>query len=143
MPELLAAVGLASAEALPANIDRKIRIHDMYAEGFAGSGLTLQQQHPLDKPVWWLNSVVLPKDVGFTAEELGHSIMENYPDIEVRPAFFPLHTMAPFKAGAQPCPNAEEVYRRLFCLPSSAQLSDDNIKYIVSSVLEQVKKKSS
>jgi len=142
LPEMLAAVGLASAEALPANIDRKTRIHELYAEGFAGSGLRLQHPDPRDKPVWWLNAVMLPSDCGFTAEQLGLGIMEDHPEIEVRPAFFPLHTMAPFKAHGRPCPNAEEVYQRLFCLPSSAQLEDADIRHIVASVLAQVKKQS-
>jgi dTDP-4-amino-4,6-dideoxygalactose transaminase len=85
---------------------------------------------------------MLPSDCGFTAEQLGLGIMEDHPEIEVRPAFFPLHTMAPFKAHGRPCPNAEEVYQRLFCLPSSAQLEDADIRHIVASVLAQVKKQS-
>ena len=34
------------------------------------------------------------------------------------------------------------VYQRLFCLPSSAQLEDADIRHIVASVLAQVKKQS-
>ena len=35
-----------------------------------------------------------------------------------------------------------KVYQRLFCLPSSAQLEDADIRHIVASVLAQVKKQS-
>jgi len=34
------------------------------------------------------------------------------------------------------------VYKRLFCLPSSAQLEDADIRYIAASVVAQVKKQS-
>jgi dTDP-4-amino-4,6-dideoxygalactose transaminase len=47
--------------------------------------------------------------------------------------------MAPFRAAAQPCPNCEALYRRLFCLPSSAQLTDADVAHIVSAVRDQLK----
>lgn len=138
LPELLAAVGLASAEALPSNIHRKTAIHEQYAAGFAGTGLTLQGSSPVDKPVWWLNAFVLPQNSKMTAEQLGHAVMDAYPELEVRPAFYPLHWMRPFAADARPCPNAEDLYRRLFCLPSSGQLTDEDVKHVVSAVREQL-----
>jgi perosamine synthetase len=139
LPELLAAVGLASAEALPANIQRKTAIHDLYASAFADTGITLQCPNPADKPVWWLNAVVLPPNSPRTAEQIGHAVMAACPDVEVRPAFYPLHWMAPFKAAAQACPNAEDLYRRLFCLPSSAQLTNADVDRIVGAVREQLR----
>jgi len=142
LPEMLAAVGLASAECLPANIDRKVRIHDLYAESFEGSGFRLQSPEPIVKPVWWLNAVQLPDDAKCSAEEVGHQIMTNHPEIEVRPAFFPLHWMAPFKDAARPCPNAEYLYKCLFCLPSSAQLEDADIRHIAASAIEAYKQKT-
>jgi len=45
--------------------------------------------------------------------------MKKYPNIEIRPAVFPLHTMGTFAKEAAACPNAEEVYDTLFCVPSS------------------------
>lgn len=140
MPELLAAVGLAACENLPCMIDNKQRIHNGYMAALEGSKLRMQQPDPGVRPVWWLNSVMLPE--GCNAEQVGMGIMAAHPEIEVRPAFFPLHTMKPFRANARPCPNAELVYRRLFCLPSSAMLRDADVSHVAACVLEAVAQKT-
>lgn len=140
MPELLAAVGLAAAETLPVTIQAKTRIHQRYAEAFSGSVLKLQYADPLERPVWWLNSVLLPKGTPFSAEKLGLSIMEANPEVEVRPAFYPLHWMAPFKESARPCPVAEDIYGRLFCLPSSAHLGDGDVAHVANAVLDALRR---
>lgn len=138
MPELLAAVGLAASENLPAMIDNKARIHAGYQRALEGSILTMQHADPGVVPVWWLNAVRLPEGCARSAEEVGMSIMQAHPEIEVRPAFFPLHTMKPFRANARPCPNAEEVYRRLLCMPSSALLTDEDVAHVAASVRSAV-----
>lgn len=64
-------------------------------------------------------------------------LMKKYPHIEIRPAFFPLHSMAPFQeAAVYPCPNSEVLYRRLVCLPSSALLQEEDVKNIAQALVE-------
>jgi len=133
MPEMLACVGCAAAEMLGTMIDRKRTIHDWYAKYFAEApGLAdvqMQVQREGDASVWWINAALMPE--GISGEEVGMQLMKDYPDIEIRPGFFPLDQMAIFKhEKVVPCPNTDLLFRRLVCLPSSANLREENIQRI-------------
>jgi perosamine synthetase len=153
LPELLGAVGLAACENLPVMIANKRRIHDWYLSRLSDVPcLSFQQPKPGDRPVWWLNSLkfdpaLLPADVqsglqaklaqdkSFNlAETIGMSLMKASPHIEIRPAFFPLHKMACFAQSAEPCPNANEVYDTLLCVPSSAQLLEEDVDQVCTAL---------
>lgn len=104
--------------------------------------------------MWWLNCIKIYLDkidksvyqnikdgkVNSTttnvAETVGMSLMKKYPNIEIRPWFFPLHNMSMFSEHAMACPNADEVYDSLFCVPSSALLTERDIKEIAGCVKE-------
>jgi len=82
-----------------------------------------------DDSVWWINAALMPE--GISGEEVGMQLMKDYPDIEIRPGFFPLDQMAIFKhEKVVPCPNTDLLFRRLVCLPSSANLREENIQRI-------------
>mmetsp|Transcript_27120 Transcript_27120/g.76589 ORF Transcript_27120/g.76589 Transcript_27120/m.76589 type:complete len:704 (-) Transcript_27120:175-2286(-) len=138
IPEMLAAVGCAAAEVFPVMIERKRAIHDWYEAGMAARpalhGVRIQKEMPGDESVWWLNCALLPE--GMSGEEVGMKLMELYPDIEIRPGFFPLNKMGIFASPfAQPCPNAEELYKRLICLPSSNQLGEQDVDRVCSALV--------
>jgi len=141
LPEMLACVGCAAAEMFPTMIDRKRTIHSWYIEYMKTPGLEgVQMQTPAagDDPVWWVNSAVLPE--GISAEEVGMQLMKDYPDIEIRPGFFPLDQMAIFKhERVVPCPNTDMLFRRLVCLPSSPHLLEQNIQRICTSLAASLK----
>jgi len=145
LPECLGALGLAACENLPVMVERKRKIHEWYQTYMSPEKLTpreelhdilkeikFQQGKSYDKPVWWINSLLLP----INAEKVGMLLMQKYPHIEVRPAFYPLHTMDIFIDHAEQCPNAEFLYDRLLCLPSSANLEEEDIQEICSAVRE-------
>jgi perosamine synthetase len=146
LPEMLAAVGCAAAEMLPLMIERKRAIHEWYMSKFAADpdlqGVKLQKCAGGDEPVWWINAALLPD--GYSGEEVGMLLMKDYPDIEIRPGFFPLNKMDIFKSGFNmPCPNTELLYDRLVCLPSSNQLLEPDVDRICKALansLRQVKK---
>mmetsp|Transcript_66730 Transcript_66730/g.145532 ORF Transcript_66730/g.145532 Transcript_66730/m.145532 type:complete len:685 (+) Transcript_66730:71-2125(+) len=143
MPEMLAAVGCASAEMLPVMISRKRAIHGWYMAEFARlpklHALHLQKCDAGDDPVWWLNSVLLPE--GMPSEEVGMQLMKDYPDIEIRPGFYPLHMMPIFQSTwSRPCPNTELLYQRLLCLPSSNLLTEPDVKRICSALVDALEK---
>lgn len=146
LPELLGAVGLAACENLPVMIANKRAIHDWYASRLGDLDyLALQQPKNGDRPVWWLNSLrfdvdsIRPeiktaicakqkRDKHYNlAEDIGMRLMKQCPHIEIRPAFFPLHKMPCFATHAPPCPNADQVYDTLLCVPSSAQLTEVDV----------------
>jgi perosamine synthetase len=157
LPELLGAVGLAACENLPVMIGRKRQIHAWYMEELRDMPfIKFQEQRPLDQPVWWLNCIKLeleklPEELRGKyemrvktnrnwniAEAIGMQLMKNHPHIEMRPAFFPLHMMSCFKQGAQECPNSEDVYATLMCVPSSAQLEHEDVKEVCAAFRESV-----
>eukprot|EP00928_Gymnodinium_smaydae_P067344 TRINITY_DN5030_c0_g3_i1.p1 TRINITY_DN5030_c0_g3~~TRINITY_DN5030_c0_g3_i1.p1 ORF type:complete len:746 (-),score=128.20 TRINITY_DN5030_c0_g3_i1:134-2221(-) len=141
MPEMLAAVGCAAAEMLPVMIERKRAIHAWYEKSIEArpqlKGIRLQQESPGDESVWWINAALLPD--GMCGEEVGMQLMKLYPDIEIRPGFFPLGSMAIFKSKFNmPCPNAELLYKRLVCLPSSNQLLQEDVERVCSALVEAI-----
>jgi len=90
-----------------------------------------------DTAVWWINAALLPD--GVCAEEVGMGLMGSYPDIEIRPGFFPLDQMTIFKyPEVTYCPNTDLLYKRLVCLPSSAQLKEANIERICMALAESL-----
>jgi dTDP-4-amino-4,6-dideoxygalactose transaminase len=137
LPEMLACVGCAAAEMFPTMISRKREIHDWYVEHLNIPGLQdckLQTAAPGDTSVWWVNAILMPD--GISGEEVGMELMKTYPDIEMRPGFFPLDQMAIFKhEKVHHCPNTELLYRRLICVPSSVNLLEENVKRICSALL--------
>jgi dTDP-4-amino-4,6-dideoxygalactose transaminase len=147
LPECLGALGLAACENLPVMIEQKRKIHNWYLQYTQETSPTddpalvnymseikFQKGKPLDNPVWWINSLLLPGN----AEKVGLLLMSKYPHIEVRPAFFPLHKMGIFVETAEPSPNADFLYDRLLCLPSSANLLEEDIMEICAAVRECV-----
>jgi len=139
LPEMLAAVGCAAAEMLPTMVERKRAIHGWYEEAFAShealKGIRLQKEAPGDESVWWINAALLPE--GASGEEVGMRLMKDYPDIEIRPGFFPLNAMKIFKSKwSHPCPNAETLYKRLVCLPSSNQLAKGDVERICGALVD-------
>jgi len=142
LPEMLAAVGCAAAEMLPTMIERKRAIHAWYETHMVRPGLDgvkLQASVPGDDPVWWLNAALLPE--GISAEEVGMQLMKEYPDIEIRPGFFPLDQMAIFAGAAPaPCPNTDLLFRRLVCLPSSSLLKEAHVERICGALADSLSK---
>lgn len=148
LPEILAAVGSAAAEMLPTMLERKRSIHEWYASKVAAhpelKGVKLQKAGATDEPVWWINAALLPE--GLNGEEVGMRLMRNCPDIEIRPGFYPLNKMEIFKSEwGRSCPNAELLYDRLVCLPSSNQLTEADIDRVCGALgeaLQQVRAKA-
>merc|ERR1711862_500724 len=114
-------------------------IHGWYEDHFAATpelkGIKLQTCAPGDEPVWWITAALLPD--GMKGEAVGMRLMDRYPDIEIRPGFYPLHMMAIFKSNwSKPCPNSEVLYSRLICLPSSNQLKESDVKRICGALAD-------
>lgn len=155
LPELLGAVGLAATENLPVMIQRKRKIHRWYQESLGDlEYLKFQGFKKNDQPVWWLNCLKIQIEKAGVlakveqrkrenkqynlAEEVGINLMKRCPHIEIRPAFFPLHKMSSFSRHARPCPNADEVYDTLLCVPSSAHLTKKDVTEVSAALKESL-----
>jgi dTDP-4-amino-4,6-dideoxygalactose transaminase len=136
LPELLGCLGCAAAEMFPTMVERKRRIHDWYSTHLRQPGfedVTLQSFAEGDEPVWWVNTALMPE--GISGEEIGMQVINDYPDIEIRPGFFPLDQMPIFQNRfTQPCPISDLLYRRIICLPSSVNISEEDVKRVCSAL---------
>jgi perosamine synthetase len=141
LPEMLACVGCAAAEMFPTMIDRKRTIRSWYEKHMTQPGMEnvkMQAVTEGDNPVWWVNAAVLPE--GISAEEVGMQLMKDFPDIEIRPGFFPLDQMNIFQhEKVVPCPNTDLLFKRLVCLPSSPHLTEPNIQRICEALAASLK----
>eukprot|EP00913_Durusdinium_trenchii_P026516 g24877.t1 len=112
-----------------------------YEKGMAArpelKGVRLQQAAPGDDSVWWINAALLPE--GLSGEQVGMQLMKSYPDIEIRPGFFPLDMMAIFQSSwSKPCENSRLLYQRLVCLPSSNQLQQEDVERVCTALVDAI-----
>jgi dTDP-4-amino-4,6-dideoxygalactose transaminase len=138
---MLACVGCAAAEMLPTVIDRKRQIHAWY-EKYTNrpelEAVKLQTTGEGDCPVWWVNSALMPE--GISGEEVGMQLMKDYPDIEIRPGFFPLDQQKIFKyPTVKHCPNSDALFRRLICMPSSVKLKEEQVERVCTALAASLK----
>jgi perosamine synthetase len=133
LPSLLAALGCAQLEQLPAFIESKKLIAQKYDEAFSKTDfLTSISSLPETDPVPWLYTVLLPK--GSNSRPLiAHLKGRN---IETRPLWQPNH-LSPAHREAQVrfCPVAAELYERAISLPCSSHLDAGDQARVIQEVL--------
>ncbi len=131
MTEIQAAFGVAQMELLDDMIKAKRIIHNTYLDEL-GDSVTFQQYMPQSKPSWYFNCVK------FKSEHLKNKIQKvmRRKDIECREVFPPPIYHTP--SWNEPCPNAEELYKRGLILPSGPLLSIEHIKKISKIILENI-----
>jgi dTDP-4-amino-4,6-dideoxygalactose transaminase len=130
MSNLLAALGRAQLESLPAKVQRRRAINAAYRDAFADvGGIGFLPNAPDGEPTNWLTVIALddPTPVREHLESL---------DIEARPAWKPMHLQPVFadcemRGGAV----AEEIFRTGLCLPSGSAMTDADIERVVRGVL--------
>ena len=139
MTNIQAAIGLAQIEQIDEILAKKRHIANTYKE------LIISRRLPL-RMLWeqsghtngfWLPTVFL--DTSINRNKLMQNLKEKH-NIETRPAFYPVHTMPMYaseKAGYYPI--AEKLSSIGINLPGFPALSDENLRYIVDSIKEEVK----
>ncbi|HEY3672905.1 MAG TPA: aminotransferase class I/II-fold pyridoxal phosphate-dependent enzyme [Acidimicrobiia bacterium] len=131
MSNLLAALGRAQLEGLPAKVQRRREINAAYRDALGDvPGIGFLPNAPDAEPTNWLTVVTLddPTPVREHLESL---------EIEARPAWKPMHLQPVFadcemRGGAV----AEEIFRRGLCLPSGSSMTDADIARVVDGVHE-------
>ncbi len=131
MSNLLAAVGSAQLDRLPAMSSRRLAINARYREAFAHTPLTF-----MPVPSWsawngWLTCVVFGDGAG------RDGVMDALAaaDIESRPLWKPLHLQPVFAdAPAILDGTSESLFTTGLCLPSGSALTDDQIDRITEIV---------
>jgi perosamine synthetase len=122
MPNINAALGCAQLEQLPAFLDNKRKLAELYAEVFSQvSGVRFFQESAQRKSNYWLNALILDPDHKHELETILR--VTNEAGIMTRPVWKLLHTLTMF----QDCPrmditNAMDLEGRIINIPSGAYL---------------------
>ena len=133
MSNLLAALGRAQLEGLPAKVARRRAVNAAYRAAFADvPGIGFLPNAPEGEPTNWLTVITLDEPTP-VREHLASL------DIEARPAWKPMHLQPVFadyemRGG----PVAEEIFRRGLCLPSGSAMTDDDVARVVDAVRQVV-----
>jgi perosamine synthetase len=123
LPNLNAALGLAQLERLPQMLAAKRRLHQRYAEAFAGlAGARLFTDASFARSNYWLCALILDRGQEAALEPILEAT--NASGLATRPAWTPMHQL-PIYAGhpRADVSTAENLSRRILSLPSSPFLA--------------------
>ena len=142
LTNLQAAVGLAQTEQADFLVQKRIDNAKKYNELLKDiPGIVLPPQAEWAKNVYWMYSVLIDDDFGMDAETVQKELKEK--GVDTRPFFYPMHLQPMFKlkedaqfpdtSGEYPI--AEELSRKGINLPSSPELTDDEIKTVADALI--------
>lgn len=129
LSNLLAAVGRAQLERLPAMIERRLAINTRYREAL--SDLPIDFMPVPDWSRWngWLTCILFAD--GATRNRVIDALASD--DIEARPLWKPLHLQPVYgDAGRHVDGTSEALFGRGMCLPSGSALSDDDVDRVTA-----------
>jgi perosamine synthetase len=136
MPNILAAMGVAQLERVEKYLDAKIEHAKLYNEFLKYiEGITIPVEKEYAKSCYWLYSILVEDSYGMNRDEIINKLKEN--GVQCRPFFHPVHLMPPyeeFKHGDMIVTN--EISKRGINLPSSVDLSIEEIRYVTSLLLK-------
>lgn len=132
MTNLQAAVGLAQTE----RFEELVRIKRENAYYYTSllkeiPGIVTPPEKEWVKNVFWMYGILVMDEFGMSRDELRQKLAKS--GIETRTFFIPMHLQPIYykQFKGQRYPNAEELCKRGFYLPSSARLTKKDIEFIV------------
>ncbi|MBP7216490.1 MAG: DegT/DnrJ/EryC1/StrS family aminotransferase [Candidatus Omnitrophica bacterium] len=138
MSNLQAAVGLAQVEQIDFLIERRRAIAATYNRYLRNvRGLTLPQEKPFAKNVYWMYTILIEAEFGMTRDMLRKKLAEH--GIETRVLFVPIHLQPIYAKQCQGAfPVAEDLCRKGMYLPSGNTLTSQKIKRVCDCIKRQV-----
>ncbi len=132
MTNIQATLGLAQLERIGDLINKKRQIFRWYKEFLRDlDGIRLNPEKEWAKNVFWMICLVLDKDYGISRDELMAKLKEK--GIDTRPFFYPVSQMPMFKS-SKVSPVAYEISQKGLNLPSSVNLDEEEVEWIVGSL---------
>ncbi|GAB1430319.1 DegT/DnrJ/EryC1/StrS family aminotransferase [Ignavibacteria bacterium] len=130
-----AAMGIAQLARIEELIALKRDVASRYSEQLSGvPGLQLPSELPWARNVYWMYGIVIGEEFGVPRDAVMQKLQEC--GIETRSFFCPMNIQPCFKdiKGRREisCPTAERLWRDGLYLPSSYNLTDEQISYICS-----------
>lgn len=134
MTNMQAAVGLAQLENIDWHISQRERVAQLYAKHMRGLEDYVRFQSVPDgaRHVYWMTSIVLTDKVKKDRDTVMAEMEAR--NIEMRPLFYPMHVMPPYRDGTLKLPTAEKLSERGINLPSHALLEEEHIEYITNAL---------
>lgn len=133
MTNMQAAVGLGQLENINWHIEQRRRVANIYTilfhEKLQGY-VTIQSVKNPENHVYWMNSIVLTEKATKSRDQVMAEMEEC--NIEMRPLFYPMHIMPPFKDASLHFPVAEHLSMNGINLPSHAGMDEEKINYVVN-----------
>ena len=132
MTNMQAAVGLGQLENIDWHMAQRQRVAQLYQKHLSGMEelLTVQAVPTSATHSYWMYTVMLTDQVKKSRDDV-MAYMEQC-NIEMRPAFYPMHIMPPYFDSSLSFPDAEKIGARAINLPSHAMLTEEHIAYIAS-----------
>lgn len=135
MTNIQAAIGLAQMETVNNSLEERDRLAGWYDELLAphADRLVLPVKRPWAREVYWMYNIFL-RDGG---EQRRDAVMQRMDEagVETRPVFYPMHVMPPYREDTS-YPVADEWYARGINLPTHQDLTKDDVKRVVDSLLQ-------
>jgi len=135
LTNIQAALGVAQLEQLPDIFDQKQQIHKSYIKGIEKlNGLTLDKGPKYARNNHWLNILQIESGIfGETPEQLMNRLEES--NIQTRPVWGLNHQQNPYRGfQSYKIEKAEELYNKSLCLPSSYNLKNESIDFIIDTI---------
>lgn len=148
LSNLLAAVGRAQLQRLPAMLERRRHLRDRYREVFSGVpgvelfGEPARVEETGTEDNYWLSSILVDPDAaGFRAEDLHETLSAQ--DIETRPLWKPMH-LQPVFAGKEAFLDgtSERIFRLGLSLPSGSVLTDAQEGRVLDAIADFLSRRS-
>lgn len=138
MTNMQAAVGLAQLENIEWHLSERQRVAELYKKHFASleEYVQLPKEMEWGHHVYWMFSIILKDNAQINRDELMKKLDEK--GIETRPLFYPMHVMPPYYEETTEYGTAVKVASRGINLPTHSLLAEDDIKYIVECVKEEI-----
>ena len=140
LTNMQAAIGLAQLEKIDEHLDKKRHIGQYYntlLDGISGVQLPIPSV-PSAENIYWIYGLVINEGTDLTPAEVMEKLVKR--KIGTRPFFWCMHEQPVFKRMGlflnESCPNAEKLARRGFYVPSGLALTNDQQKYVASSLKE-------
>lgn len=133
LTNLLAAMGCAQMEQLPAYIAAKRRIAASYSKGFEFvPGITRMREAPWAYSTFWLYTILVDRRIfGMDSRALLRKLEQA--KIQTRPLWEPLHRSQAFAdCGEFDCPVADQLNRDALSLPSSVGIAEEDLQTVIA-----------